>query len=76
MKTVASEKGQMTVPKRLRDRLRIRPGQTLEVCEDNERQVATKLNEQDPRRQRLWLLELPVSTDELLAVLRGKAEVP
>jgi AbrB family looped-hinge helix DNA binding protein len=31
MKTTVSEKGQVTIPKRLRDRLGIRPGEVLEL---------------------------------------------
>ena len=33
MKAVVSEKGQVTIPKTLRDRLGIRPGQVLDFAE-------------------------------------------
>ena len=42
MKVVVSEKGQFTIPKKLRDRLGIRPGQVLEVDEERGRLVAAK----------------------------------
>ena len=75
MKTVVSEKGQVTIPKRLRDRLGIRPGQILEVSEENGRLVAVKASLQDPVDSVYGILDLKASTDELLVVLRGKADV-
>src|SRR5205814_8621544 len=42
MKTVVSDKGQITIPKALRQRLGIRPGQVLKV-EENRGRLATAL---------------------------------
>jgi AbrB family looped-hinge helix DNA binding protein len=42
MKAVVAERGQVTIPKRLRERLGIRPGTVLEFREDADRLVAEK----------------------------------
>jgi AbrB family looped-hinge helix DNA binding protein len=42
MKSVVSEKGQITIPKRLRDRLGLRPGTTLEFEAEEGKLVARK----------------------------------
>lgn len=42
MKAVVAERGQLTIPKRLRERLGIRPGTVLEFREEAERLVAAK----------------------------------
>jgi AbrB family looped-hinge helix DNA binding protein len=75
MKTVVSEKGQVTIPKRLRDRLGIRPGQILEVSEQDGRLVAVKASPQDPVDSVYGILDLNAPTDELLVELRGEADV-
>lgn len=43
MKTTVSEKGQITIPKRLRDRLGLRPGTVLDFDEADGRLVGRKL---------------------------------
>ncbi|MBL8932738.1 MAG: AbrB/MazE/SpoVT family DNA-binding domain-containing protein, partial [Kineosporiaceae bacterium] len=43
MKVTVSEKGQVTIPKQLRDRLGIEPGQQLEFSEEDGRLVARKV---------------------------------
>ncbi len=48
MRSVVSEKGQVTIPKRLRDRLGIRPGQVLDFDEEAGRLVARKGAVADP----------------------------
>ena len=42
MKSVVSEKGQVTIPKALRMRLGIKPGEVLDFVEEGGRLVATK----------------------------------
>ncbi|MDQ3720036.1 MAG: AbrB/MazE/SpoVT family DNA-binding domain-containing protein [Actinomycetota bacterium] len=71
MKAVVSEKGQVTIPKRLRERLGIRAGETLEF-EDNEgRLIATKASERDPVDEVYGILELDGGTDAWMNELRG-----
>jgi AbrB family looped-hinge helix DNA binding protein len=72
MKTIVSEKGQITIPKPLRVRLGIRRGQVLEVREERGRLVMSK---QAPPRDAIdklfGILKLGRSTDEIIEELRG-----
>lgn len=74
MKTTVSEKGQITIPKSLRDRLGIRAGVVLEVSEEAGRLVATKRMPADPRAGIYGVLKLGRSTDRLIEELRGKPD--
>jgi AbrB family looped-hinge helix DNA binding protein len=75
MKTTVSERGQITIPKPLRERLGIRPGQKLEMREERGRLVATKVSAEDPLDRVTGILKLGRSTDQVLTALRGKADV-
>lgn len=72
MKTIVSEKGQITIPRPLRVRLGIRKGEVLEVKEERGRLVMTK---RGPRRDAVdelyGVLKLGRSTDEIIDELRG-----
>ena len=74
MKSIVSQKGQVTMPKPLRDRLGIRPGEALDFQEEHGRLVATKAAERDPVDAVYGVLKLPRSTNELLRQLRGKPD--
>lgn len=71
MKSRVSEKGQVTIPKHLRDRLGIRPGAVLDFQEQKGRLVATKVSARDPVDAVYGVLKLNRPTDELLEELRG-----
>jgi len=71
MKATVSEKGQVTIPKALRDRLGIAPGQILDFEADDGRLVATKRQQRDPFTEAFGILDLPASTDQLMDELRG-----
>lgn len=71
MKTTVSEKGQITIPKALRDRLGFRPGQVLEVREDHGRLVMTKRIIKDAWDSVIGILDSGKSTDEIMLELRG-----
>lgn len=74
MKTVVSEKGQITIPKAVRNRLGIRAGQVLDVRDEGGRLVASKLVPAD-RIQRLYgILNLGQNTDAVIDALRGPGE--
>ncbi len=68
---IVSEKGQVTIPKRLRDRLGIRPGQVLAFREERGKLVATKAGAYDPVGSSYGTLKLGRSTDDVIADLRG-----
>ncbi len=72
MKAIVSEKGQVTIPKRLRDRLGIRPGQVLDFDEEAGRLVARKTVAVDPIEALYGTLDLGGrTTDEVIEELRG-----
>ncbi len=74
MKAVVSEKGQVTIPKPLRDRLGIKAGQELEFVEERGRLVATKASTTDAVENVYGILQLDASTDDLVTRLRGDAD--
>lgn len=71
MKTTVSEKGQITIPKALRDRLGIRPGEILDFEAEGGRLVATKRVALDPFGNAFGILNLPGGTDAVIEELRG-----
>ena len=72
MKTVVSEKGQITIPKPLRVRLGLRTGQVLEVREERGRLVMSKRLSSDPFDKYFGVLKLGRRTDEIMTELRGE----
>jgi AbrB family looped-hinge helix DNA binding protein len=75
MKTAqVSEKGQVTIPKALRDRLGIRPGEVLEFREDRGRLIATKVTPRDPVEEVYGILMTDEPTDEFMNEIRGKPD--
>jgi antitoxin PrlF len=72
MKTVVSEKGQITIPKPLRVRLGIGKGQVLEVREERGRLVMTKRSSQDAFDKYFGILKLGRRTDDIMRELRGE----
>ena len=74
MKTIVSEKGQVTIPKPLRDRLGIRAGQALDFRAEQGQLVATKVTPQDAVESVYGILKLGRPTDEAVRVLRGAAD--
>jgi AbrB family looped-hinge helix DNA binding protein len=63
MKSTVSEKGQVTIPKRLRDKLGIRPGTVLDFDEEQGRLVARKQSEADLFRKWRGRGKLPGAMD-------------
>ena len=76
MKAIVSEKGQVTIPKRLSDQLGIRPGQVLEFEEDNGKLVAVKLDTVDPLDALFGAFPFEMSTDEFMEQIRGPVDLP
>jgi antitoxin PrlF len=73
MKAVVAERGQVTIPKPLRDKLGIRPGTELEFAAKNGTLVARKA-ETDPVSRVYGCLGRQGNTDEFVRVLRGDAK--
>jgi antitoxin PrlF len=71
MKTTVAERGQVTIPKALRDRLGVRPGTTLEFSEENGRLVAVKSSPTDPVAKVYGCLGQKFDTDAFMAEIRG-----
>lgn len=68
------ERGQVTIPKPLRERLGIRPGQVLEFTEERGRLVARKALPTDPVEEVYGVLDLVGGTDRLVERLRGEPD--
>ncbi|MFZ5877719.1 MAG: AbrB/MazE/SpoVT family DNA-binding domain-containing protein [Nitrospirota bacterium] len=73
MKAVVAERGQVTIPKRLRERLGIKPGTVMEFTEADGKLVATKASAADPIDRVYGCLESSKSTNKLIEELRGPA---
>ena len=72
MKTTVSEKGQITIPKRLRDRLGLRPGTVLDFEETDGRLVGRKLVPIDDLDALVGILPpIPGGTDAFIREIRG-----
>jgi antitoxin PrlF len=72
MKATVAERGQVTIPKALRERLGIRPGTVLEFDEEDGRLVADKAEPEDPLDATFGSLGRGRRTDEIVQALRGK----
>jgi AbrB family looped-hinge helix DNA binding protein len=73
MKSAVSEKGQVTIPKAVRERLGLRPGTLIEFRAENGHLVGTKLMPVDVLRKWRGCGRLPGNStvDEYLARARG-----
>ncbi len=74
MRTKVSEKGQITVPKALRDRLGIRPGDELDLIDDGGRLVASKALPDDPVASVYGILGTNLDTDQIIEDMRGPVD--
>jgi antitoxin PrlF len=72
MDSVVGERGQVTIPKPLRDSLGIRAGSRLEFTEEAGRLVARRLVERDPIDALVGALP-PMDVDRALSESRGAA---
>lgn len=70
MKGVVAERGQVTIPKALREKLGIGPKTVLDFHEEEGRLVAVKVVEGDPVARVTGCLKLDAPTDELVAEMR------
>lgn len=73
MNAIVAERGQVTIPKALRQRLGIMPKTVLDFHEDHGRLIAVKAAGRDPVSRVMGCLKLSKTTDALMDALRGKA---
>ena len=71
MKAVVAERGQVTIPKGLRDRLVLTPHTQVDFEEDGGRLILTKVVNRDPVSRVTGCLRLGRSTDAVMRELRG-----
>lgn len=75
MRSTVTAKGQVTIPKPIRERLGLRPGEVLEFEEDaGGTVVARKAATRSPVDELYGVLRLTAWTDELVEHLRGDGE--
>lgn len=75
MKASVSEKGQVTIPKPIRDKLGLRPGSVLEFHTKNGVLLGKKSDPAaDPITAVTGIIELDVSVDDYLNDSRGNSE--
>lgn len=74
MKAVVSERGQVTIPKKLRERLGIEPGEVLDFAEENGRLVAVKLVAVSRLDKAFGILKPRRRTDDVMLEIRGSAD--
>jgi len=73
VKAVVAERGQVTIPYRLRQKLGITPKTVLDFHEEHGRLVAEKKSRSSPVQRVMGCLKTSKSSDELICELRGKA---
>jgi antitoxin PrlF len=73
MKAIVADRGQVTIPKVLRERLGIVPRTVLDFHEENGRLIAEKTTQTDPVAEVIGCLKLDKPTDRILDDLRGGA---
>lgn len=73
MKAVVAERGQVTIPKSLREKLGIMPGTVLDFDAKNGTLVARKAVD-DPVSKVYGCLGKGLNTDKMMESLRGKVE--
>jgi antitoxin PrlF len=72
MRARVTERGQVTIPKRLRERLGVRRGTVLEFSEEHGRLIAVKAGGIDPVSEVLGCLGKKLNTEAVMAELRGR----
>jgi antitoxin PrlF len=74
MNNVVAERGQVTIPKALRDKLGIVPGTVLSFAAENGRLVATKVVDDHPALKLMGRHGKGRRTADIMAQLRGPAK--
>lgn len=73
MHAIVADRGQVTIPKRFRDRLGIGPRTVLDFEEDGGRLILKKVIGSDPVSKVMGCIRLNDTTDKLIRDIRGDA---
>ncbi|MBK8295130.1 MAG: AbrB/MazE/SpoVT family DNA-binding domain-containing protein [Solirubrobacterales bacterium] len=76
MRNKLSERGQLTIPKALRERLGMKPGTELEFEADGGRLIISKARQKASLRSVVGILRDGRRTDDVMRELRGDADIP
>lgn len=74
MKAIVAERGQVTIPKALREKLGLAPGSVLDFFDDHGRLVAVKHASQDAVSKVMGCLGKKIDVDKFIAGARGAVE--
>ena len=66
-----TEKGQVTIPKTIRDRFGLRPGMEVRFVEKNHRVLLEKAQGKDVWEKYRGFLKLRMRTDDVIRLMRG-----
>jgi antitoxin PrlF len=72
-----TSKGQVTIPKRVRDLLGLKPGSEVEFVVTNDGRIALKTKEERPKGRfddLVGTLDLGMTTDEFMRMIRGDSD--
>lgn len=72
MKTIVSEKGQITIPKRLRHQLGLKPGVVIEFASEGGKLVGRKQSAEEPLLRWLGKGTGAATTDSYLKSIRNR----
>jgi len=72
MKAIVAERGQITIPKLLRQKLGIKPGTVLEIRIQKTALIIIKADQRDPIERVYGCLKKHINTDDVIENLRGK----
>lgn len=71
MEAIVDESGEVTIPEELRKKLGITSKTVLDFREENGKLVAVKVLQDDPVSRVMGRLQSDLSTDEIMAHIRG-----
>jgi AbrB family looped-hinge helix DNA binding protein len=69
-----TSKGQVTIPKRMRDHLGLKPGSEIEFTINNQAEIVVRTKEKRPKGRfdaLVGTLDLGMTTDEFMRMIRG-----
>ena len=69
-----TSKGQVTIPKRMRDHLGLKPGSEIEFTINNQAEIVVRTKEMRPKGRfdaLVGTLDLGMTTDEFMRMIRG-----